>query len=137
MAQHDSSQPGGSPFRGRTGFARIVHAFLNSCTGLADAWRHESAFRQEVLVAAILVPAAFWVPVTAAERALLIASVVLVLVVELLNTGVEVAIDRISLEHNSLSKRAKDIGSAAVFVAILLMTVVWGLIAVPHLVTMG
>ena len=137
MASNDPPQQTENPFKGRTGIIRIFYALINSCVGLADAWRHESAFRQEVLVAAILVPAAFWVPVTAAERALLIATVVLVLVVELLNTGVEVAIDRISFEHNSLSKRAKDIGSAAVFVAILLMAVVWGLIAGPHLVNLA
>jgi diacylglycerol kinase (ATP) len=127
-------QPVESPFKGKTGIIRIVHAFFNSCAGLADAWRHESAFRQEVVLAAILVPAAFWVPVGAAERALLVATVLLVLIVELLNTGVEVAIDRISFEHNSLSKRAKDIGSAAVFVALVLMSVVWGLIAGPHVI---
>jgi diacylglycerol kinase (ATP) len=78
------------------------------------------------------VPAALWIPATAAEKALLIASVLLVMIVELLNTGVEVAIDRISFEHNSLSKRAKDIGSAAVFVALVLMAVVWGLVAGPR-----
>jgi diacylglycerol kinase (ATP) len=126
-----------SPFKGKTGIVRIVHAFFNSCAGLSDAWRHESAFRQETLLAAIFVPAAFWLPVTAAEKAVLIASVLLVMIVELLNTGVEVAIDRISFEHNSLSKRAKDIGSAAVFVALVLMAVVWGLIAGPHLIPAG
>ena len=127
-------QPAESPFKGKTGLVRIVHAFFNSCAGLSDAWRHESAFRQEVLLAAIFLPAAFWLPVTAAERSLLIATVLLVMIVELLNTGVEVAIDRISFERNSLSKRAKDIGSAAVFVALVLMAVVWGLIAGPHLI---
>jgi diacylglycerol kinase (ATP) len=127
-------QPAESPFKGKTGLVRIVHAFFNSCAGLSDAWRHESAFRQETLLAAILVPAAFWVPVTAGDRALLVATVLLVMIVELLNTGVEVAIDRISFERNSLSKRAKDIGSAAVFVALVLMAVVWGLIAGPYLV---
>ncbi|HEY7741545.1 MAG TPA: diacylglycerol kinase [Burkholderiales bacterium] len=134
MASSDPPQPTENPFKGKTGIVRIVHAFFNSCAGLADAWRHESAFRQEVLLAVILIPAAFWIPVTAAEKALLIGTVLLVLIVELLNTGVEVAIDRISFEHNSLSKRAKDIGSAAVFVALVLMAVVWGLIAGPHLV---
>jgi len=127
-------QPIGSPFKGKTGFVRIFHAFFHSCAGLSDAWRHESAFRQEILLAAILLPAALWIPVTAAEKSLLIASVLLVMIVELLNTGVEVAIDRISFEHNSLSKRAKDIGSAAVFVALVLMAMVWGLIAGPHLI---
>ena len=120
-----------SPFKGKTGIVRIVHAFFNSCAGLADAWRHESAFRQEILLAAILIPIAFLVPVTPAERAILISAVLLVMVVELLNTGVEVAIDRISFEHHSLSKRAKDIGSAAVFVALVLLAAVWGVILLP------
>jgi diacylglycerol kinase (ATP) len=131
-ASDPPQQPRESPFKGKTGIARIVHAFFNSCAGLSDAWRHESAFRQETLLAAILVPTALWIPATAAEKALLIASVLLVMIVELLNTGVEVAIDRISFEHNSLSKRAKDIGSAAVFVALVLMAVVWGLVAGPR-----
>src|SRR5688500_17388614 len=109
-----------SPFKGKTGLVRVFHAFFNSCAGLADAFRHESAFRQEILLAAILIPGAFLAPVAAVERAMLIATVLLVMIVELLNTGVEVAIDRISFEHHSLSKRAKDIGSAAVFVSLVL-----------------
>ena len=117
-----------SPFKGKTGVARIVQAFFNSLSGLADAWRHESAFRQEILIAMILIPVALVLRVTAAERALLIAVVLLMLVVELLNSSVEAAIDRISFEHHSLSKRAKDIGSAAVFVALVLMALVWYLI---------
>lgn len=126
-------EPAQSPFKGKTGLIRIVHAFFNSCAGLADAWRHESAFRQEILLAAILVPVALAVPASPAERALLIASVLLVMIVELLNTGVEVAIDRISFEHHSLSKRAKDIGSAAVFVALVLLAAVWMVILLPRL----
>lgn len=122
-----------SPFKGKRGLARIVHAFFNSCRGLAEAFRHESAFRQEMLLAAVLVPLAMWLPASAGERALLVATVLLVLVVELLNTGVEVAIDRISFEHHSLSRRAKDIGSAAVFVSLVLMAAVWALVAGPHL----
>lgn len=117
-----------SPFKGKKGLIRVIHAFFNSLAGLKDAWRHESAFRQEILLAAIMVPVAFIVHATAVERALLIASVLLVLVVELLNTGVEVAIDRISFDHHSLSKRAKDIGSAAVFVALVLCVAVWALV---------
>jgi diacylglycerol kinase (ATP) len=119
---------GESPFKGKKGLQRILHAFFNSLAGLQDAWRHESAFRQEILLAAIMVPAACIVHATAVERAMLIASVLLVLIVELLNTGVEAAIDRISFDHHSLSKRAKDIGSAAVFVALLLCAVVWLLV---------
>jgi len=114
-----------SPFKGKTGIVRIWHAFFNSVNGLEDAWRHESAFRQEILLAIFLVPLACVAPVTNVERALLIGSVMLVMIVELLNTGVEVAIDRISFERHLLSKRAKDIGSAAVFVALGLMTAVW------------
>ena len=121
-----------SPFKGKTGLIRIVHAFFNSCSGLADAWRHESAFRQEILLAAVLIPAALLVPVSPVERAVLIAAVLLVMIVELLNTGVEVAIDRISFEHHSLSKRAKDIGSAAVFMALVLLAAVWGAILLPR-----
>jgi diacylglycerol kinase (ATP) len=123
----------GSPFKGKTGLRRIVLAFFNSLAGLADAWRHESAFRQELLLACALVPVAFAVPMPAVERALLIASVLLVLVVELLNTGVEVAIDRISLDRHALSKRAKDIGSAAVLVSLVLLAVVWALVLPPRL----
>jgi diacylglycerol kinase (ATP) len=122
-----------SPFKGKTGLIRIVHAFFNSLSGLQDAWTHESAFRQEILLAVVLVPAACLVHVSAVERALLIGSVLLVMIVELLNTSVEAAIDRISFDHHSLSKRAKDIGSAAVFVALVLLTVVWALILPPAL----
>ena len=122
-----------SPFKGKTGLVRILHAFFNSIAGLKDAWRYESAFRQEILLAVVLVPAACLVRVTTVERALLIATVLLVIIVELLNTSVEAAIDRISFEHHSLSKRAKDIGSAAVFVALVLLAAVWGLILPPAL----
>ncbi len=122
-----------NPFKGKTGLVRILHAFYNSMAGLSDAWRTESAFRQEVVLAAILIPIACIVPVTALERALLIAVVLLVMIVELLNTGVEAAIDRISFDHHHLSKRAKDIGSAAVFLSLVLWAVVWGLILGPRL----
>jgi len=114
-----------SPFKGKTGIQRIVQATFNSFAGLADAWRHESAFRQEVLMAAVLVPLALYLPLLRVEKALLVASVLLVLVVELLNSSVEAAIDRISFDHHNLSRRAKDIGSAAVFVALALMGATW------------
>ncbi len=122
-----------SPFKGKTGTARIIQAFFNSIAGLQDAWRCESAFRQEVVVAIVMVPIACLVPVSTAERALLIVTIFLVLIVELLNSGVEAAIDRISLERHSLSKRAKDIGSAAVLVSLVLGALVWGMILVPLL----
>ena len=134
MATNEPLEPpiAASPFKGKRGVVRIWNAFFHSCAGLADAFRHESAFRQEILLAAILIPAAFLLPVSNAERALLIASVLLVMIVELLNTGVEVAIDRISFEHHSLSKRAKDIGSAAVFIALVNLGAVWAVIAGPY-----
>ena len=124
--------PAESPFKGKTGVERIARAFLNSLAGLGDAWRHESAFRQEVALAAVLVPAAFLVPASGPERALLVGSVLLVLVVELLNSSVEAAIDRISLDRHSLSKRAKDLGSAAVLVALVLLAAVWALVVLPR-----
>ncbi len=111
------------------GLRRLVSATKNSITGLGAAWRNEEAFRLEVLLAAILIPSAFWLGETGVERALLIGSVLVVMITELLNTAVEVAIDRIGPEHHELSGRAKDIGSAAVFLSLVLGGVVWGLIA--------
>ena len=121
-----------SPFKGKRGLARLVQALFNSFEGLRDAWLHESAFRQEVLLAAVLIPLACYVKMSGLERAALIASPLLVIVVELLNSSVEAAIDRISLDRHRLSKRAKDLGSAAVFVALLLLALVWGLVLPPH-----
>jgi diacylglycerol kinase (ATP) len=122
-----------SPFKGRSGIVRIVNAFFNSLAGLREAWRFESAFRQEVALAVVLVPSALVLPLPRAEQALLVGSVLLVLIVELLNSSVEAAIDRISLDQHSLSKRAKDIGSAAVFVALVLLAIVWALVLLPLL----
>ncbi|MBI1397924.1 MAG: diacylglycerol kinase [Betaproteobacteria bacterium] len=132
---HRDKEPGTpaeSPFKGKTGVARIVQAFFNSLAGIADAWRHESAFRQEVALAAVLLPVAAVVPVTPAERGLLVVTVFLVIIVELLNSGVEAAIDRIGLDRNVLSKRAKDLGSAAVLVALIQLVTVWLVVLVPH-----
>lgn len=114
-----------NPHKGRTGVDRIVHAARNSAAGLAAAWRHESAFRQEALLALPLLPAALWLGTSWSERALLVASVLLVLIVELLNSGIEAAIDRISMEQHELSGRAKDYGSAAVMLALLLCGGTW------------
>ena len=117
-----------SPFKGKTGLQRLWNALGYALQGLASAFRHENAFRQECLLAAVLVPAAFFVPVGGAEKALMIASVLLVLIVELLNSAVEATVDRISLENHLLAKRAKDIGSAAVLLSLINVPVVWGLI---------
>jgi diacylglycerol kinase (ATP) len=115
-----------------TGLTRITKAFANSMAGLGAAWRHESSVRQLSVLALVLVPVACVVQVTPAERVLLIGSVVLAIVVELLNSGIEATVDRISLERHELSKRAKDIGSAAVFVALVLVALAWALILLPR-----
>lgn len=117
-----------SPFKGETGLRRLMAAARNSLNGFAEAVRCEDAFRQELILAAILVPLAMVVGHTGVERALLAASVLLVLVVELLNSAVEATVDRISFENHRLAKRAKDIGSAAVLLALLLAGLVWILI---------
>ena len=122
------------PFRGRKGYQRVVDACFNSCAGFVSAWRNEAAFRQEVVMAVLLIPIAFILTPVAVERALLIAAVLLVMVVELLNSCVEAAIDRISLERHPLSKHAKDVGSAAVLMALFLLAAVWLVILVPRYV---
>ena len=122
-----------NPYKGNRGLTRAWHALKNSIAGFRVAIQEESAFRQELTLAAILVPCGALAPVDAVSHVLLIASVLLVLIVELLNSSVEAAIDRISLDRHRLSKRAKDLGSAAVFVALLLLALVWGLILPPHI----
>jgi diacylglycerol kinase (ATP) len=114
-----------NPFKGRTGFDRVMRATGYSWAGLKTAYRGESAFRQEAWFAAVLLPAAFWVGRTWVEVALLCGSVTLVLIVELLNSGIEAAIDRVSFELHDLSKRAKDLASAAVFLSLMLCGAVW------------
>ena len=114
--------------KGKTGLRRIWNALHYSRDGLSAAYRHESAFRQEVWLAAVLIPAALWLNVNGIGKALMIASVLLVLIVELLNSAVEAVVDRVSLEQHPLSKRAKDIGSAAVFVALVNVPTVWLLV---------
>lgn len=117
-----------SPYKGRSGLRRVINAFGYSMSGLAAAYRNEAAFRQEVLLAAVLVPLALFLPVSGAGRALMVGSVMLVLVVELLNSAVEATVDRVSLDDHSLAKRAKDIGSAAVMVALVNVPVTWVLV---------
>lgn len=117
-----------SPYRGKTGLARIWNALLYSLDGLAAAFRHEDAFRQEVLLALVLIPIAVHTPASGAGKALMVASVLLVLVVELLNSSIEAVTDRISLEDHVLAKRAKDMGSAAVMLSLISVPVVWLLV---------
>jgi len=114
-----------SPFKGKTGLQRVWRAFNYSLDGFREAYKCEDAFRQEALLAAILIPVAFFLPVGGVGRALMIASVLLVLIVELVNSAIEATVDRVSLDRHHLSKRAKDVGSAAVFLALTNVVVVW------------
>jgi diacylglycerol kinase (ATP) len=123
-----------NPYKGNRGLTRAWHAMKNSLAGFRVAIREESAFRQELTLAAILVPCGVLMPVDAVSRVLLLGSVLLVLIVELLNSSVEAAIDRISLERHELSRRAKDLGSAAVMVALGMCVMTWVLIVGPLLV---
>jgi diacylglycerol kinase (ATP) len=117
-----------SPYKGKTGLKRIWNAMLYSFDGFAAAFRHEDAFRQEVLLAFILIPIALYLPVAGAAKGQLIASVLLVMIVELLNSGIEAVTDRVSLEDHKLAKRAKDLGSAAVMLSLINVPVVWLLV---------
>ncbi|MDP1635603.1 MAG: diacylglycerol kinase [Gallionellaceae bacterium] len=121
-----------SPYKGKTGIVRLWNAFGYSLAGFRAAYKHEDAFRQEVLLAAILIPLALWLPVGYLGKALMIGSVLLVIMVELLNSAIEATVDRISLENHALAKRAKDIGSSAVLVSLFNVLVVWGLVLWQH-----
>jgi len=123
-----------NPYKGNRGLTRAWHAMKNSLAGFHVAIREESAFRQELTLAAILLPCGMLVPVEPVARVLLLGSVLLVLIVELLNSSVEAAIDRISLERHELSRRAKDLGSAAVMVALGMCLMTWLLIVGPLVV---
>ena len=117
-----------SPFKGKTGVSRLVNAFGYSVDGFKAAFKHEDAFRQEVFLATVLVPLGLYLGQTGVEKALLIAVVLLVMIVELFNSAIEAAVDHTSLERHPLAKRAKDIGSAAVFLALTIAASVWGLV---------
>ena len=114
---------------GNTGLRRIINATFFSMAGFRAAWRDEAAFRQELLLCVVLIPSAFWLGRTAVERSLLIGSCLIVLIVELLNTGIENVVDRFGEERHRLSGQAKDLGSAAVFTSLVLTLVIWSLIA--------
>ncbi len=114
---------------GNTGFRRVINATVYSAQGLAHAWRFEAAFRQELVLTVLLTPVAFWLGQNTVERVLLIACCLLVLIVELLNSAIEATVDRFGKEHNELSGRAKDLGSAAVALSLLLVPLIWGGVA--------
>lgn len=117
-----------SPFKGKTGLRRLINATGYSFEGFKAAYQNEDAFRQEVLLAVVLIPLAFVLEAQGMARALMVASVLLVLIVELLNSAVEATVDRISLENHALAKRAKDIGSAAVMLSLINLAAVWALV---------
>jgi diacylglycerol kinase (ATP) len=119
-----------SPYKGKTGIKRLLNAFKYSIAGTLAAFKHEDAFRQEVFLSVILIPLAIYLGETTTEQALMIASVLLIIIVELLNSSVEATVDRISVKRHKLAKRAKDIGSAAVFFSLVNASVIWFLILV-------
>ena len=110
---------------GKTGVTRVINAASYSWLGLQAAYKNEAAFRQELWLAVVLVPLALWLGADSVDYALLIGSLLLVLIVELLNSAVEAVVDRIGDEHHELAGRAKDIGSAAVFVALVNAALIW------------
>ncbi len=123
-----SKHIGASAFKGKTGIRRLVNASGYSLAGFKAAFKSEDAFRQEVFLAIVLIPIALYLDRSPIERALMIVSVLFLLIVELLNSAIEAAVDHTSTAHNALAKQAKDIGSAAVFFALILVAVVWGLL---------
>lgn len=118
---------------GRTGLSRVFHASIYSWQGLKATFKHEAAFRQELGLTVILIPLAIWLTSDAVELSLLIGSLLLVLIVELLNSAVEAVVDRFGGELHKLSGRAKDIGSAAVLISLLNAALVWGLFLYKYL----
>ena len=120
-----------NPHKGNRGVARAWHAAKNSWCGIVYAFKEESAFRQELALLVLLTPVALFLPISPLEKCALIVSIVMVLVVELLNSSVEAAIDRISFDHHDLSKRAKDFGSAAVMLTLLIAALLWITICIP------
>ncbi|MCZ4306895.1 diacylglycerol kinase [Zoogloeaceae bacterium G21618-S1] len=123
-----SPQSDASPQKGAAGLTRLVNAFRYSCSGLSAAFRHEAAFRQECALAAVLIPVALLSAASGVGKALLVGSVALVLLMELINSAIEAEVDRVSLARHPLAKRAKDIGSAAVLVALVNLVAVWVLV---------
>jgi diacylglycerol kinase (ATP) len=122
-----------SEFKSKGGVKRIYAAFLNSFEGLRTAWKNEHAFRQELMVAVPAAVVALLLPVSRLEKLALIAVLLVVLMVEMINSAIEAVVDRVSFETHPLSKTAKDLGSAAVFFALLLAAATWGAIVLPLL----
>ncbi|HEY9102388.1 diacylglycerol kinase [Chitinimonas sp.] len=126
------SQAEESPFKGKTGLRRLINATGYSIDGFRAAWQHESAFRQVCLLALAGVALAFWLPIPPWGRALIAFAHFLSIVVELLNSAIEAAVDHTSLDHHLLAKRAKDLGSAAQFASLVNMAIIWGVVLYSH-----
>ena len=120
-----------NPHKSKAGLTRIWRAFFHSHRGLRDAWRHEHAFRQELMLAVVLAPVIVLVPVGLLERVALAAALLLVLIVELLNSAIEAVVDRVSLDRHELSGRAKDMASAAVMLSLVLAGGTWIAVLFP------
>ena len=118
-------------FKGKTGLVRLWNALGYSRDGLAAAWKNEAAFREEVLLAAIAIPLALYLGKTGVDRSILIGSIILILIVEILNSAIEAVVDKASPEKHELAKRAKDMGSAAVLFSLLNAAVVWACVLWP------
>ena len=119
-----------SPYKGKTGLNRLINALKYSIAGTLAAFKHEDAFRQEVFLFLILAPIALFLTNAPSERALMIGSLILIIIIELLNSAVEATVDRISIKHHKLAKRAKDIGSAAVFFSLINAVIIWLIILI-------
>ena len=119
-----------SPYKGKTGLRRLINAFGYSIAGTLAAFKHEDAFRQEVVLAVVLTPVALYFGETTIDQALMISSLLFIIVVDLLNSSIEATVDRISVKHHKLAKRAKDIGSAAVFFSLINAAIIWFLLLV-------
>jgi len=132
--QHQQHQQQVSEFKSKSGVKRIYAAFLYSMQGFMTAWKSEHAFRQELILAVPAMIVALLLPVSALKKLALIAVLILVLIVELINSAIEAVVDRISFERHPLSKNAKDFGSAAVCLSLLLATITWTVIVLPLLV---
>ncbi len=118
-------------FKGKQGLTRLINALGYSRDGIAAAWKNEAAFREEVILAAIAIPLAFYLGKTGVERALLVGSIVFVLIVEILNSAVEAVVDKASPEKHDLAKRAKDMGSAAVLLSLVNAALIWACVLWP------
>jgi diacylglycerol kinase (ATP) len=117
-----------SPYKGKTGLRRLINALGYSMEGFKSAYQYEDALRQEVWLGVVLIPLAFYLRNSAIERAIMVASVILVIIIELINSSIEATVDHTSLKKHPLAKRAKDIGSAAVLLSLINLVVVWSLI---------